>query len=130
MKDVFRSRRSCLRPRRSAVPPVPSLDKSLREEALQQPLNHRMLKMQLHHFISHLVWITKHNWADGRLAPPLENVLILLAFYAQGIGRADPAGASRSVERRNRIPRGSSAGPGIGRNPSQPASASAQSSVA
>ena len=33
----------------------------LREETLQQPLNHRVLEMQLHHFIRHLIRVAKDN---------------------------------------------------------------------
>ena len=77
----------------------------LRKEPLQQPLYHRMFQMQLNHFIRHLIRVAKHDRADGRLAPPLENILILLALCAQGICGDDPAGAGLPVERRNRKPR-------------------------
>ena len=101
----------------------------LREEPLEQSLYYRMLQMQLRHFIRRLIGVVTDNRAHGRLAPPVENVLILPAFCAQGIGRLDPAGAGLPGRAPESHTGGSSDGPGIRRSPSQPARAGLRRTV-
>ena len=78
------------------------VDETLRAEAREQALSDPLLEMQVNSLFGEHAGILEHDRADGRLAAPVGELLVLLAGSTEGVERRGPTriGLRAAVEPR------------------------------